>query len=63
MKEKCVTCGKKTRYHIKDHIDKRIGYVKGAGQFCSKCYDVIYVKKTKPKISYVKIGNRGNRNN
>ena len=63
MKEKCVTCGKKTRYHIEDHIETRIGYIKGAGQFCSKCYDVIYVKKTKPKISYVKIGNRGNRNN
>ena len=50
MKEKCVTCGKKTRYHIEDHIETRIGYIKGAGQFCSKCYDVIYVKKTKPKI-------------
>ena len=62
MKDKCVTCGKETPYHIEDHIDMRIAYIEGAGQLCFDCYDEIYVKKTKPKISYVKIGKRGNKN-
>ena len=60
IKDRCVTCGKKTPYDIKDNLEKRIGYVKGAGQFCFICYDEIYVKKTKPKISYVNIGRRKN---
>ena len=59
MKDNCVTCGKKTLYHIEDHIDTRMGYIEGAGQLCLDCYDEIYVKKTKPKISFVKIGKRG----
>ena len=59
MKDRCVTCGKKTPYDIEDHIDTRNGYIEGAGQFCSICFDEIYVKKTKPKISFVKIGKRG----
>ena len=63
MKEKCVTCGKKTHYHIEDNIDMRIGYIEGAGQLCLDCYDEVYVKKTKPAISFVKIGKRGKRNN
>tara|TARA_Y100000114_G_scaffold156441_1_gene183653 strand:+ start:1781 stop:1972 length:192 start_codon:yes stop_codon:yes gene_type:complete len=63
MKDKCVTCGKKTAYNIDDHINTRTAYIKGAGQFCKICYDEIYVKKTKPKISYVKIGKREKRNN
>ena len=58
MKDRCVTCGKKTPYDIEGHIDPRNGYIEGAGQFCSICYDEIYVKKTKPKISFVKIGRR-----
>ena len=62
MLDSCVTCDKETSYNIEDCIDKRIGYVEGVGQLCSKCYDVIYVKKTKPKISFVKIGKRGKRN-
>ena len=59
MKDECVTCGKKTPYDIEDDIDTRSEYVEGAGQFCSICFDEIYVKKTKPKISFVKIGKRG----
>ena len=53
MKDECVTCGKKTPYDIEDDIDTRSEYVEGAGQFCSICYDEIYVKKTKPKIRTV----------
>ena len=62
MKDSCVTCDKETPYRIDDHIDMRIGYVEGAGQLCFDCYDEVYVKKTKPKISFVKIGKRGKRN-
>lgn len=59
MKDKCVTCGKATLYNKEDHIDTRLGYVEGSGQLCLDCYDEIYIKKTKPKISFVKIGRRG----
>ena len=62
MKDNCVTCNKETHYRIDDHIDMRIGYVEGAGQLCFDCYDEIYVKKTKPKISFVEIGKRGKEN-
>ena len=62
MKDNCVTCDKETPYSIDDHIDMRIGYIEGAGQLCFDCYDEIYVKKTKPKISFVKIGKRGKEN-
>lgn len=59
MKDNCVTCDKKTSYHTEDYIDTRIGYIEGVGQLCLDCYDEVYVKKTKPKISFVKIGKRG----
>ena len=62
MKDNCVACDKETLYLIDDPIDMRIGYIEGAGQLCFDCYDEIYVKKTKPKISFVKIGKRGKRN-
>ena len=32
--DKCVICGKDTPYRFNDHIDRRIGYVEGAGQGC-----------------------------
>ena len=61
MLDNCVTCDKETSYDAKDHMDERMGYVKGVGQLCLDCYDEIYVKKTKPAISFVKIGKRGKR--
>ena len=63
MKDNCVTCDVETLYDRDEHIDTRIGYIEGTGQLCLDCYDEIYVKKTKPKISFVKIGKRGKRNN
>ena len=63
MNDNCVTCNKETLYRIDDPIDMRIGYIEGAGQLCLDCYDEVYVKKTKPAISFVKIGKRGKRNN
>ena len=63
MKDNCVTCNKETLYRIDDPIDMRIGYIEGAGQLCLDCYDEIYIKKAKPKVSFVKIGRRGKRNN
>lgn len=44
MKEKgeydtCVLCGVETPYKRNTHIDLRIGYIEGAGQLCSKCYN------------------------
>ena len=32
----CVICGEKSPYLSSTHIDKRIGYVEGAGQTCFK---------------------------
>ena len=61
MLDNCVTCDKETSYDVKDHTNERMGYVKGVGQLCLDCYDEIYVKKTKPAISFVKIGKRGKR--
>tara|TARA_R100000388_G_C7209252_1_gene142707 strand:- start:12 stop:203 length:192 start_codon:yes stop_codon:yes gene_type:complete len=63
MKDNCVTCNVETLYDRDDHIDTRIGYVEGSGQLCLDCYDEIYIKKAKPKVSFVKIGRRGKRNN
>ena len=47
MKDKCVTCNKDSLYDRETHIDYRIGYIKGSGQLCLDCYDLIYVK---PKV-------------
>ena len=44
MKDKCVTCNKDSLYDRETHIDYRIGYIKGSGQLCLDCYDLIYVK-------------------
>jgi len=37
--EKCVMCGEDTQYHFRDHVDMRIGYIEGAGQLCTKCWN------------------------
>ena len=36
-KDKCVLCGEKTMYEKNVHIDKRMGYIEGAGQLCVSC--------------------------
>ena len=36
-KDKCVKCGEKTMYEKNVHIDRRIGYIEGAGQLCVSC--------------------------
>jgi len=38
--EMCVSCGKETQYRFNDHIDLRNGYVEGAGQLCTSCYNL-----------------------
>jgi len=55
MKDKCVTCNKKSIYDREEHIDFRIGYIEGAGQLCLECYDELY-KKTFVKEK--KVGTR-----
>ena len=37
-KETCVMCVKETSIDVSTHVDLRINYVEGVGQFCSKCY-------------------------
>jgi len=32
-----VKCGEKTMYKKNVHIDKRMGYIEGAGQLCTSC--------------------------
>ena len=39
MKDLCILCGVETPYEQTTHIDLRIGYIEGAGQLCSSCYD------------------------
>jgi len=40
-KDKCVICGKESKYPKKDHIDNRYGYVEGCGQVCYECFKKI----------------------
>ena len=37
MYDKCMLCGEKTMYKKTDHVDKRMGYIEGAGQLCVSC--------------------------
>lgn len=37
--EKCVVCGEETAYRFRDHVDLRVGYIEGAGQLCTKCWN------------------------
>jgi len=36
--EKCVMCGESVPYLKSTHIDRRVGYVEGAGQLCKDCF-------------------------
>lgn len=38
----CVFCGEETEYKKDTPIEKRDGYIKGAGQLCRKCFHEIY---------------------
>lgn len=48
-KDKCILCGVETPYDYETHVDLRIGYIEGAGQLCSGCYN----KDTKPSHTCV----------
>ncbi len=37
--EKCVMCGESVPYLKSTHIDRRVGYIEGAGQLCKECYE------------------------
>lgn len=39
IKDHCVLCGVETPYNYETPVDMRIGYVEGAGQLCSSCFD------------------------
>lgn len=41
--ELCVCCGKETEYKKDTPIEKRYGYIKGAGQLCCKCFHELYI--------------------
>jgi ribosomal protein S14 len=43
-KEKCVLCGKKTKYLRSTPIDKRKFFVEGCGQLCDDCGRVMGVE-------------------
>jgi len=36
--EVCVVCGDTVPYTKSTHIDRRFGYIEGAGQLCKDCY-------------------------
>ena len=43
----CILCGRKTGYTRETPVDKRIGYVEGAGQLYRDCYmDTYQTKRT-----------------
>lgn len=42
MKDKCVMCGKETKYDVDEHVDNRLYYIEGAGQLCEECYKSVY---------------------
>ena len=42
--EKCVSCGESIEYTKSTPIEKRTGYIQGAGQLCLKCYRELYPK-------------------
>jgi hypothetical protein len=35
----CILCGVETAYKRSTHVDMRLGYIEGAGQLCSACWD------------------------
>ena len=35
----CVLCGVETIYKRSTHVDMRHGYIEGAGQLCTKCWN------------------------
>ena len=35
----CMLCGVETSYKRSTHIDMRVGYIEGAGQLCTKCWN------------------------
>ena len=37
-REECIKCGEETKYNKSDHVDKRVGYIDGAGQLCNNCF-------------------------
>jgi hypothetical protein len=52
IKESCIYCGEETLYDFETQIEHRVGYLKGVGQLCLKCFegqideDVICISKT-----------------
>ena len=38
-KDKCILCGEDSPYEFETHIDYRVGYVEGAGQLCTECFN------------------------
>lgn len=43
-KDKCITCGGETPYHMDVNIDYRNFYIEGAGQMCQNCYEMLLLK-------------------
>lgn len=40
--DKCVSCGKDTKYPKNMHVDLRNNYIEGTGQLCDDCANKIY---------------------
>ena len=38
-KDNCILCGVETQYERDVNIEYRNGYIEGAGQMCSHCWD------------------------
>ena len=38
-KDSCIMCGEDSPYEFETHVDMRVGYIEGAGQLCTKCWN------------------------
>lgn len=45
--EVCVMCGDSLPYLKSTHIDRRFGYIEGAGQLCQYCHHLLELQDTK----------------
>ena len=40
--EKCIRCGKETKYDVSAPVNMRKYYIEGSGQLCEECFYELY---------------------
>ena len=44
--EKCIRCGKETKYDVSAPVNMRKYYIEGSGQLCEQCFSQLYPTAT-----------------